>query len=163
VTYAATHLASVPLRALVAIPFAVVLLATTAQGSVESDPALLAVFFASLAGAWLLTFFFMLLIGSLGLFVERSLAIFEIYMGVFAVASGYLVPLELLPDWAQTLADWTPFRYMLAFPVEVLTGRYELAGALGALAIQWTFVVAVIASALLVWRAGLRRYEAYGS
>jgi len=104
------------------------------------------------------------MIGSLGLFVDKSTAVFDVYMGVFAVLSGYLIPLALLPDWAQSISRVAPFRYMLAFPVELAIGFYHGRGdALRDLGIQWLWVATVIAAALAVWRAGIRRYEAFGS
>lgn len=164
ITYAATHLSSVPLRALIAVPVAAILLASEARHLLISDAASWAVLAAALAGAWPLTFFALLLIGSLGLFLERSLSIFQIYLGVFAVLSGYLVPLDLLPDWAQVVAAWAPFRFMLSFPVEILIGAHaDVSESLVLLAVQWLYVAAVVVLTLAVWRVGIRRYEAYGS
>ena len=164
VTYAATHISSVPMRGLVALPFAVILLFSTAGDLIITDPALIGVLAASLLGAWLLTFFMLVMIGSLGLFVDKSTAVFDVYMGIFAVLSGYLIPLALLPDWAQSIARVAPFRYMLAFPVELAIGFYHARGdALRDLGVQWLWVTIVIAAALVVWRAGIRRYEAFGS
>jgi ABC-2 type transport system permease protein len=163
-TYAATHISSVPMRGLVALPFAAIFLFSTAGDLIITDPVLIAVLAASLLGAWLLTFFMLVMIGSLGLFVDKSTAVFDVYMGVFAVLSGYLIPLALLPDWAQAISRFAPFRYMLAFPVELAIGFYQGRGdALSDLGVQWVWVVAIIASAVAVWRAGIRRYEAFGS
>lgn len=162
VTYAALHLSAIPLRALVALPFTVLLLVSTAGDLLVTDARLL-IFAVSLAGAWVLTFFAMMLIGSLGLFLDKSLAVFDVYLGLFAVLSGYLVPLALLPGWAQAIASAAPFRYMLAFPVELLTGRLSFEEALVQLGIQLAYAAVVVAAALRVWRAGIRRYEAYGS
>jgi ABC-2 type transport system permease protein len=164
VTYAATHLSSVPLRSLVAIPFALILLFTSARDILITDPVLLLILVASLLGAWLITFFMLIMIGAAALFMEKSVAVFDAYLGVFAVLSGYLVPLALLPGWVRAIADWTPFRFMLSFPVELAIGRYAgPAQALRDLALQWMWVVLVIGVALAVWRAGIRRYEAFGS
>ena len=162
-TYAATHLSAIPLRALVALPVAVILLLTTARAVLTSDPAILVIFTLSLVGAWALTFFILVTIGLLSFFIEKSLALFEVYLGVFALLSGYLLPLDLLPAWTQHIAAWAPFRYMLSFPVELLLGRHETGHALGLLAVQWIYAAIAVAGALLVWRAGIRRYEAYGS
>jgi ABC-2 type transport system permease protein len=164
ITYATTHISSVPMRGLVALPFAVILLFSSAGDLIITDPALVAVLFVSLLGAWLLTFFMLVMIGSVGLFVDKASAVFEVYLGVFAVLSGYLIPLALLPDWAQAIARWAPFRYMLAFPVELAIGFYpDRAAALRDLGIQWLWTAIVITAALEVWRRGIRRYEAYGS
>lgn len=163
VTYAATHLASVPLRGVVAIPFAIILLLTNARGLLTGDPVIIAVFFVSLIGAWAITFFMQLTIGTLAFYVDRTHALFEIYLGVFAVMSGYLVPLRMLPEWAQEIAAVAPFRYVLAFPVETLMGFYDRAEALRLLGAQWLFVAIVFAASGLIWRIGIRRYEAFGS
>ncbi len=163
VYYMAHHLGSVPLRTAVAIPFAIILLFTSARDLIITDPARLAVFVASLAGAWMLTFYAMLIIGSLALFIDKSVAVFDIYLGVFSVLSGYLIPLSLLPEWAQDIAAYLPFRYMLAFPVELAIGQLGLATALWELLIQWGFVALLVAGAFALWRIGIRRYEAYGS
>jgi ABC-2 type transport system permease protein len=163
-TYIASHLASVPLRSVIAIPFALILLVSSAREVLVTDPVLIAVLLVSLLGAWLITFFVLLMIGAVGLFVDKSVAVFELYLGIFSVLSGYLVPYELLPPWVKAIADWTPFPSMLGFPVALICGQVrDLGDALRGLAIQWAWVVVVVTGALAMWRAGIRRYEAFGS
>lgn len=164
VSYVTTHLSAVPFRALVAVPMAVILLLSSAREVLALDPVSLALLAASLVGAWFLTFFVLVLIGSLGLFVQRSMALFEVYLGVFALLSGYLVPLDLLPGWVQGVAEWTPFRFMLSFPVElILSAHPDRETSLSLLGVQWVYMVTMMLVARLVWNAGIRRYEAYGS
>jgi ABC-2 type transport system permease protein len=161
--YAATHLASVPLRGVVALPFAGILLASTAADRLTTDPALLAIFGLSLAGAWALCFLVLATIGCLAFFIDKSLAMFDVYLGVFAVLSGYLLPLALLPDWVRAVADVAPFRYMLSFPVETLLGHHDVGAALIHLGVQWLYVAGAALLAGFTWRRGVRRYEAYGA
>ena len=163
VTYAATHLASVPLRGVVALPFTAILLLASARQLLTDDPVLIAVFFGSLVGAWAITFFLQVMIGTLAFYVDKTQALFEIYLGVFAVLSGYLIPLAMLPGWAQEIAALAPFRYVLAFPVETLMGLHDRAEALRLLAVQWLFVIGTYTASRIIWRAGIRRYEAFGS
>lgn len=164
VTYAATHLSAIPLRGLVALPFAGVLLLSSGREVLTTDPMLWLLVVPALAGAWVLTFFTLVLLGALGLFIERSLAIFDVYLGVFAVLSGYLLPLALLPAWAAGVAEATPFRFMLSFPIELVIGSIESRGdALRLLGVQWAYAGAVVFIAARVWSAGVRRYEAYGA
>ncbi len=115
-----------------------------------------------LLGAWLITFLAMSIIGALAFWVESSGSLFELWMGLFGVFSGYLVPLELFPRWLGDVARFLPFRYMLAFPVEMIVGMTPRGSALAQLAIQWLFVGALTAGAHLCWRAGLRRFAAFG-
>jgi ABC-2 type transport system permease protein len=91
------------------------------------------------------------------------MSLMEAYFGVFAILSGYLLPLSLMPGWLRTAADWLPFRFMLAVPVEVVTSRSLGAGGAAELVLaQWIWAAGVLALALTIWRAGVRRFEAVG-
>jgi len=162
VTYSADNLSAVPLRAAFAAPVAIIALVAMEPGAFPASPGRAALLVAALAGAWAINFFTMALIGSLAFFMESSTAIFEIWLVAFGVLSGYLVPLALFPPWLQGIADALPFRYTLSFPVEVVLGLTQGERALRALAAQWAYVAVFVASALLVWRAGIRRYGAFG-
>lgn len=162
VALAADHLAAVPMRALVISPVVVILMVVGWDRLLRHDALLAAIFGASLAGAWLLIFFTMVLMGSLAFFVESALGIFELWLGIHAILSGYLVPLEALPQWVRSAADVLPFRFMLGFPVEALVGLLSRQQAALALAAQWGYVALFGGLALAVWRAGLRRFAAFG-
>jgi ABC-2 type transport system permease protein len=162
--YLATHLAALPLRALVVTPVVVILFLTDARHVVIADPGRLALFGLSLAGAWLLTFGTFIVIGALAFFLEKSMALVEVYFGLFMLLSGYLIPLDLMPSWLGDTARWLPFRYMLGTPVELLIGRMpDVASAAEAVAAQWAWASAMMIAAVLVWRAGIRHFEAYGA
>jgi ABC-2 type transport system permease protein len=62
----------------------------------------------------------------------------------------------------QTLARLLPFRYMSAFPVEVLTGQLGGQETLTGLVIQLGWTVLAIALYRWVWTRGIRHYEAVG-
>jgi ABC-2 type transport system permease protein len=162
VAYAAENVGAMPLRLLAVVPIAAGAVLATGGERLTRDPLLLAVFPLSVVGAWLISFLAMSVIGALAFWVESSGAIFELWLGLFGVLSGYLVPLELFPRWLEVTARFLPFRYMLAFPVEMVTGLTPRPAALGELAIQWTFVVVLAGAARLAWRAGLRRFAAFG-
>jgi ABC-2 type transport system permease protein len=131
-------------------------------GGLPRTPLTLAALAGSLLGAWLINFFTMALIGVLAFFIESSSSIFEIWLVAFMLLSGYLVPIELFPPALRAASAALPFRYTLAFPVEVLTGLVDRRGMLEGLAAQWAYVVGTGGLALLAWRAGLRRFAAYG-
>jgi ABC-2 type transport system permease protein len=162
IALAADHISAVPMRALVITPVVAILMATGWDRLLRHDLVLAAIFVASLAGAWLLIFFTMVMMGSLSFFLESALGIFELWLGVHAILSGYLVPLEALPQWVRRAADVLPFRFMLGFPVETLVGLLSRQQALVGLAAQWGYVALAGALALLVWRTGLRRFSAFG-
>jgi ABC-2 type transport system permease protein len=163
--YSAQHLAAVPLRLFVVSPLIVVLviaLGREGSGMALADPARIGIVFASLAGAWLILFLTMVIIGALAMFVDSALSVFELWLGIHFILSGYLVPVELLPTWARGLTHVLPFWYSLGFPVETIAGLLSTGDALRALAVQWVYVVGLLVGALGVFRAGLRRFVAFG-
>jgi len=36
---------------------------------------------------------------------------------------GYLIPLDLMPSAVQQVTFWLPFRYQLAVPLRIISGR----------------------------------------
>jgi ABC-2 type transport system permease protein len=161
-SYSADALAAMPMRALVALPIAVVVLIVAAGKDITHDPVNVAVFLLSLAGAWLLNFAVSSIIGTLGLYIESSLQVWELWFGCFMLLSGYLIPLSLFPAWLEKTARVLPFAYLQAFPVETLTGIRDRHDALVGLAAQlgWAAIAWVIL--LVLWKRGLKRFAAFG-
>jgi ABC-2 type transport system permease protein len=160
--YAAENVAALPLRAALALPVAGVALWVTAGDRLCHDPLLLALFPLTVFGGWLITFLAMAIVGTMAFRVDSATSLFEIWMGLFGVFSGYLVPLELFPPWVIALARVLPFRSMLGFPVELVIGLLTRQQVLLELAIQWGWIAALFLGARLAWRSGLRHFAAFG-
>ncbi|MBI5544901.1 MAG: ABC-2 family transporter protein, partial [Deltaproteobacteria bacterium] len=133
--YAAENLAALPVRAMFAAPIALLSLWVMGSDQVTHDPWLLLAFFAAVLLAWLIHFLAMGLIAIAGFWIDSSLALFQVWFGFFALLSGYLLPLDLLPQRVQSVVQALPFRYMLSIPVETLLGRFERMEALRQLGI----------------------------
>jgi ABC-2 type transport system permease protein len=161
-TYSAENLSAVPLRAALSLPLAVLTLVVLEPGALPTAPARVAALLVSLLGAWLINFLTSAMVGTLAFFLESSTAVYEIWLVAFMLLSGYLVPLQLFPPWLASLSRALPFRYTLAFPVELMTGMLDPDDLLRDLSAQWAYVAGTGAAALLGWKAGLRRYAAFG-
>ncbi len=162
VGYSAESLAAIPMRALVSMPIAVIALMVVGAGRLTHDPVVIACFVASLAGAFVLNFAVSAAVGVLGLFLESSIAVWELWLGGFMIFSGYLLPLELFPPWLERLARVLPFPYLQAVPVEILTGMHGRGSALRALAWQWGYAAVALTVLLILWQRGIKRFQAYG-
>ena len=90
-------------------------------------------------------------------------AINGIYFVTELFFSGRLAPLALLPAPLPFIATLLPFRWALAFPVELLMGRLTpQETAVGFLAqVAWLGLSLLLLR--VVWRAGVRRYAAFGA
>ena len=55
--------------------------------------------------------------------------------------SGRIVPLALLPDWAERLSWLLPFRWTFGFPITALVGPIDSAELIGGLGMQLLWIV----------------------
>jgi ABC-2 type transport system permease protein len=161
-TFAAESLAILPLRVVAALPVVFLALALGSGAALPHDPAVWLATLVSLAGAWALGFLASFSIGCLAFRIESSLKVMDVWLVLFWVASGYLVPIELFPAPARAVLDWLPFRYQIGLPVELLTSAHDLDAGLALLARQWAWILTFGALAIVMWRSGTRRYAAYG-
>jgi ABC-2 type transport system permease protein len=162
VAWAVEHLAYIPLRFVVAIPIAAVMLVGAGGEHLPSSAAMWLVCVLAVVGGWWITFLAGVMIGTLSLFMESSLKLMDAWLAAFFVFSGYLIPIELFPSWLEGITNWLPFRYQIGLAVEVLTHRYDLPQALRMLGYQWLYVIGLAVASTFLWRVGLRRYAAYG-
>jgi ABC-2 type transport system permease protein len=160
--YAAEALAAMPLRLLVSLPVAVVALAVVGSKGLTHDPALWAMWAASVTGSWLITLLVNLMIGCASFFIESSLKLMDAWLVFFFVLSGYIIPIDLFPRPLRGAVEWLPFRFQIGVPVEIMTGALDRAGALALLGGQWLWVAVGLAGTAVMWRLGLRRFAAHG-
>lgn len=78
------------------------------------------------------------------------------------IAGGHLFPLDILPPVLMNILQFTPFPYLLYFPVSVYLGRIEGAEMWSGLAIQAGWVLGAYLLARLVWSRGVKKYSAVG-
>ena len=122
-----------------------------------------AVFAVAIWGAYLIRTFNQSALGLITFWTTRVGALFSLYIVLELLLSGRLVPLTLMPDWAQTVAWLLPFRWTFYFPIETLVGDLSNAELLGGLAMQVFWTVVGIGVFSLVWRHAIRRYTAVGN
>jgi ABC-2 type transport system permease protein len=73
------------------------------------------------------------------------------------------VPLGLMPDWAQRLADVLPFKWTFGFPIEALVSRLPEEQLIGGLAMQVLWIAIGAIGVRFVWRRAVRHYSAVGN
>jgi len=120
------------------------------------------VFAVAIWGAYLLRTMLQESLGMLCFWTTRGAAIFDLYMTTELLLSGRLVPLPLMPDWVQDIAQFLPFQYAFFFPIESLVGDLSNAELLRGLAAQLLWILIGLAIFRLAWRHAIKRYSAVG-
>ena len=162
VAFASSHLAAVPFRTVVALPIAVILLVSSGASALTTESLQLALLIPSLVLAWMITFTFMFMLGCFAFFMTKAMSLLNLYFLAFSLFSGYLLPIPLLPSGIREAAEVLPFRFMLSAPIELMTRSLSGTQLAELLFGQLAWAVAMLAMALIVFRRGIRRFEAVG-
>ena len=120
------------------------------------------VFAFAIWGAYLIRTMIQSILGMLCFWTTRGAAVFDLYMTVELLLSGRLVPLPLMPDWAERIAAFLPFQWAFFFPIDALVGDRSTAWLVGGLAIQGLWIAGGLVAFRFAWRAAVKRFSAVG-
>jgi ABC-2 type transport system permease protein len=120
------------------------------------------VFVPALFFAWALRFFWGYWLALLAFWSTRADALLSLQDSLVFLLAGQVAPVVLLPGLLQKTAILLPFRYMLGFPVEILTGQLYGRTILLGYGLQTCWLAVALTLYLIMWRAGLKRYSAVG-
>lgn len=146
-----------------------VMLPTAAFLMIAFQPALhlslwtIVAFIPALVLAFALRFLMEWTLAMAAFWTTRVTAINQLYFVVMLFLSGQMTPLSLLPAPIEVLAMVLPFRWVVAFPIELLLGRLTPTSALSGLAAQGAWLLFMLAMLTYVWRTAVRRYSAVGA
>ena len=93
--------------------------------------------------------------------LEISTIVFILYSFEYFL-SGQLFPLNIMPQWLQSLLHWLPFTYELYFPVAVFLEKTNGTELWSGLAIQTGWLLCLFVIARAMWNRGVRHYQAVG-
>ena len=110
----------------------------------------------------LLFFFLEFLVSSMAFWTSESggpLFCFELTL---QFAAGTFFPLDVLPAAMQRVLQYTPFPYMVFYPINIYLERISVTKSLSVLFIQLAWLSVVLLLCRKAWRAGLDSYSAEG-
>ncbi|WCK53180.1 ABC-2 family transporter protein [Aneurinibacillus sp. Ricciae_BoGa-3] len=119
-------------------------------------------FIAALLLGAAIRFMFSYTFGLLGFWITKVTAIYSMFEAVSLFFSGRIAPLSLLPPVMQQISFVLPFRYMIGFPIDIVTGAAT--GPNMAYGFLGSIIWALLLFAMLgwLWKAGLKKNQAVG-
>ncbi|WP_299413301.1 ABC-2 family transporter protein [Acaryochloris sp. IP29b_bin.148] len=93
--------------------------------------------------------------------VERATAIEQLWFLFYLFLSGMIAPLDLFPDAVRNVVEWTPFPYLIYFPVSLLVGIPTPVAKGFAIMLAWCGLGLLINRWL--WRRGIKHYSGMGA
>ncbi len=131
--------------------------------SLPSDPFRWTLFTVSVIAAAVMVYALDVLVGSLAFWLDDVTGIDRGRGLIMMVLRGQLVPLALMPVWAQGIIDLQPFRFTLSFSLEVVIGDLSTRELVLGMTLQIVYAALTLFAAIRVWRRGLRAYTAVGA
>ncbi len=155
-------LAAIPLRLTVLAPVLLALVAWRPDLLAWPGFSAFSLFLVSIALAWLLAFLVQAALAITAFWTDQSDGLFNLWFAAWSVLSGYIAPMAFFPEAWRDALRWTPFRGMVAVPVELLGGFLKPKDALFDLSVQLFWVILLSGVVALSWRRGVARFGAFG-
>ncbi|MCU0497770.1 MAG: ABC-2 family transporter protein [Anaerolineae bacterium] len=99
-------------------------------------------------------------LGLSAFWITRTQALFGLYFVAEIFLTGRFAPMSILPDWIEAIATVSPFRWMIAFPVELILGIMPADQIPFGFLMQALWLFVMIGVLRVVWAAGVRQYTA---
>jgi ABC-2 type transport system permease protein len=102
------------------------------------------------------------LIATAGFWMVETRGLQLLYMIVSGFLAGLFIPIWFFPDWLVLVASLTPFPSMMMYPTDILSGRVDLLGGVGHVALQVLWLGVTLAAGQVLTRRGRRQLEVQG-
>jgi len=120
-------------------------------------------FVLSVAAGFMLMMLMTSAFGVLAFWSTQVGNLFQLWFGVGQFLSGWIAPLALFPASIRQVAYLLPFRSTLGLPMEILMGRLAWPEIGFGFVVTCGWCVVFLVLYRILWRAGLKRYEAVGA
>lgn len=110
----------------------------------------------------LLFFLFSILLGAVGFWSAEVWGPRFIFGVSVAVFSGQMFPLDMLPKQLLVITQFSPFTYLIYFPVKVYLGQITISQIIFGIVIGFSWIIILYFLAKYIWANGLKHYTAQG-
>jgi ABC-2 type transport system permease protein len=151
---------------LITTPFMILVavgLAAIFHPSLSPAPWAIVFFFPALLLAFAVRFLLEWTLAQSAFWTTRVGAVNQIYFVLMLFLSGQFAPLTLLPLPIRIVAYILPFRWLISYPIELVSGRLTPNEAFIGLGAQAAWLVVSYVLFRIVWRAGVKTYAAVGA
>lgn len=112
--------------------------------------------------AYFLSFYFKMVLGFCAFWLTSVYGLMEFNDVMTIMLSGLVLPLELLPKWLHQVATFTPYPYILHYPVGASIGLYSNQELIWVIFIQFVWILLFYSSSKVMWSKGLKQFTGVG-
>lgn len=112
--------------------------------------------------AYFICFTFKMIIGITALWTTDIRGLHLLVDAIIVIFAGYIVPVNLLPGILEKIAYYSPFPYIIYYPVIAIQGKLSQASLISVISYQvfWLVLLGVLFS--FYWNRGLKRFTDMG-
>ncbi len=111
---------------------------------------------------YLLSFTYKMLVGFIAFWLTDIGGFLQFENMIWIMLTGYVLPLPLLPSYIESIALFSPFSYMIYFPVLAAQGSLSHSQLFFTLFVQLCWLGVLLLFYQLLWRNGIKKYTAVG-
>jgi len=130
------------------------------QPDLSPRPTQIVAFCVAVWGAYFIRSLLLWMLGMVTFWTTRIAGAFELYFAAELLLSGRVVPIRLMPDWVQQIAQSLPFESTFGFPIIALVGPVSDRELVEGLIRQAVWVAIGVAGVQVMWRRAIKRYTA---
>ncbi|MGD9643056.1 MAG: ABC-2 family transporter protein [Elusimicrobiales bacterium] len=108
-----------------------------------------------------LSFSISLLIGLLAFFMEETAPLNWIYGKVQFLLGGAFIPLDMFPEWLESLVKHLPTAYIVYYPAKCAVSPWGI-NHLKVLAVQFIYAALLLTAGLLLFKKGIKEIQVNG-
>jgi ABC-2 type transport system permease protein len=128
----------------------------------SSDPGVILLTVAAVFLAVLINFLIGCLMGMVGFWSSDVWAPRFIFFILVGFLAGGAFPLDIFPGWIQNAFQYSPFTYLLYFPLKIYLESLTIQQVLNGFVAAASWVVLLYLATFIVWRRGLKMYSGHG-
>lgn len=112
--------------------------------------------------AFLISFTFKMLIGISAFWLTEFRGLQQMLEVLGIILAGFVMPIDLFPNFLKTIALLTPFPYIIYYPVIAFQGRLSDHSMIQVISTQIVMLVILYFIYRILWRVGLRKFTGVG-
>lgn len=130
--------------------------------AIHADLNTILYFILSLVLGYIINFFINFLLSIYSFYFSEVTSLFTSYAVLRNIISGNVFPLNILPKYVYQVLIITPFSFIGYFPTSILLNKFNQKDIVYLLLLGVGWIILLFVLCKLIWRAGLKRYSAFG-
>ncbi len=112
--------------------------------------------------AYLLSFTYKMFLGLTAFWFIDARGFYQLVEVLMIIFAGYILPLDLMPEFLKIVSNVLPFAYIIYYPVITLQGKLTVSSILHIILMQVIWIGIFAISYKILWSRGIKKFTGVG-